>query len=72
MRHMAIEMVCAHVGHGREPPLHQSDVLRVVSLLNIGLVLKGRTAPLCENTFVKEVKNEGMVNFEISQVFVEI
>ena len=27
---------------------------------------------LCENTFVKEVKNEGMVNFDISHAFVEI
>ena len=45
MRHMAIEMVCAHVGQGREPPLHHSDVcIRGVSLLHIGHVLKGRTA----------------------------
>ena len=29
MRHEAIEMVCAHVGQGREPPSRHSDVLGV-------------------------------------------
>ena len=27
MRHKAIEMVCAHIGQGREPPPHHGGVL---------------------------------------------
>ena len=27
MRHEAIEMVCAHIGQGREPPPHHGGVL---------------------------------------------
>ena len=41
MRHMAIEMVCAHVGKGREPPLHHSDVLGVSAYSILVMSLKG-------------------------------
>ena len=37
MRHEAIEMVCAHVGQGREPPPHHSGVLEV-SALTLGIL----------------------------------
>ena len=30
MRHEAIEMVCAHVSQGREPPPHHSDVTAIL------------------------------------------
>ena len=29
MQHKAIEMVCAHIGQGGEPPLHRKGVLGV-------------------------------------------